>query len=67
MVMFGLIQLLTMSFIIDGYVRSNSVVDHELHNKTPSVQTPPKNVSAEKTKHVASGMTLILSGFASVL
>ncbi|WZY82407.1 hypothetical protein YC2023_028791 [Brassica napus] len=50
---------------LDGYVRSNSVVDHELHNKTPSVQTPPKNVSAEKTKHVASGMTLILSGFAS--
>ncbi|CAN7065803.1 unnamed protein product [Brassica rapa subsp. trilocularis] len=36
------------------YVPSNSVVVPELPNKTPSAQAPPKNVSAEKTKPVAS-------------
>ncbi|KAF2608126.1 hypothetical protein F2Q68_00043125 [Brassica cretica] len=37
------------------YVPSNSVVIPELPNNTPSAQaSPPKNVSAEKTKPVAS-------------
>ena len=45
------------------YVPSNSVVVPELPNKTPSAQAPPKNVSAEKTKPVASRMTLIFSCF----
>ena len=45
------------------YVPSNSVVIPELPNNTPSAQaSPPKNVSAEKTKPVASRMTLIFSG-----
>lgn len=36
------------------YVPSNSVVVPELPNKTASIQTPSKNVSAEKTKPVAA-------------
>ncbi|KAJ0229598.1 YbaK/aminoacyl-tRNA synthetase-associated domain-containing protein [Hirschfeldia incana] len=36
------------------YVPSNSVVLPELSNKTASIQTPSKNVSAEKTKPVAA-------------
>ncbi|KAF8095027.1 hypothetical protein N665_0345s0007 [Sinapis alba] len=36
------------------YVPSNSVVVPELPNKTASIQTPAKNVSAEKTKPVTS-------------
>lgn len=44
------------------YVPSNSVVVPELPNKTASIQTPSKNVSAEKTKPVAaSGMTDVMS------
>lgn len=50
------------------HVPSNSVVVvvvPELPNKTPSAQAPPPptNVSAEKTKHVASCITLIFPGF----
>lgn len=50
------------------HVPSNSVVVvvvvPELPNKTPSAQAPPpKNVSAEKPKHVASCITLIFPGF----
>ena len=39
------------------YVPSNSVVVPEFPTKTASIQTASKNVSAEKTKPVASGMT----------